>query len=69
MRSFSLIFCFGTYGGFRFENAASMKRLVLGIFAFTFITPEFDVRVNRIIEMYEVHEGELVPRKNAGTGH
>ena len=61
--SFSLMFCCGTYGGFRFENGKSMKRLVLGFFAFTVAMPEYDVRFNKLIDFYEVNNvGELVRR-------
>jgi hypothetical protein len=48
--SFSVVFSIGKYGGFYFGNGETMKRLVLGWIAFTFVMPEYDETFMEIIE-------------------
>ncbi len=51
--SFSLIFNIGKYGGFYLFNGKTMKRIVLGWVAFTFVVPAFDETFHEIMDFKE----------------
>ena len=48
--SFSIILSVGAYGGFYIIRRDTFKRICIGYLALTFIVPEFDEIINKLIE-------------------
>ena len=60
MKSFSVVFSFGSYGGFWANNTlrkGGTFRLTLGWMAITILRPEFDIIMHNIIDEMEELEG------------